>query len=191
MSSNKADVTIYGQNYTISGELSEDQIVAIATYVDNKMREINDAGVTFTDMRLAVLSAVNIGQEYFSALSEVEETKKKLETAVSEAEVIREKMNRLKDEFDKYKQDGLDVIRLKDDFQDRLSAKEHEVELIKTKAREEIAKAKASSGNDKVAELEAKCEELENNFFNIQMENIQLKKQLSAYQKQFTSTIKE
>ncbi|HHX13512.1 MAG TPA: cell division protein ZapA, partial [Clostridiales bacterium] len=37
--SNRVTVRIYGQEYTLTGDLARDQIVRIAAYVDGKMVE--------------------------------------------------------------------------------------------------------------------------------------------------------
>ena len=46
----------------------------------------------------------------------------------------------------------------------------------------ENAKAQAQTSMDEVVkEIEGKCKELENSFFDLQMENLQLKKELEKY----------
>ena len=46
----------------------------------------------------------------------------------------------------------------------------------------ETAKTQAQSSMDEVVkEIEGKCKELENSFFDLQMENLQLKKELEKY----------
>ena len=73
MDSNKVSVKIYGQEYTITGEKPREQIVKIAAYVDNKMYEISEIVTPGPESSLAVLSSVNICDEYFDLLDEIEE----------------------------------------------------------------------------------------------------------------------
>ena len=55
-------------------------------------------------------------------------------------------------------------------------------EILRLKENVESAKEQAQSGMEEVvAEIEGKCRELENSFFDLQMENLQLKKELEKY----------
>ena len=75
--SNRVTVNIFGQEYTISGDESQDRMIQVASWVDNKMREIEEAtGNALPSSSMAVLSAVNIANEYFACKDELEETKK-------------------------------------------------------------------------------------------------------------------
>ena len=77
MDNNKASVKIYGQEYVIAGEKSREHIVKVAAYVDNKMHDISETASSCPVSSLAVLSAVNICDEYFTALAELESMKRK------------------------------------------------------------------------------------------------------------------
>ena len=73
-------------------------------------------------------------------------------------------------------------MQQKDDLQQQLVGKERELrnmrDLVKAAEAEAVLKAEAS-----IKELEDKCKELENSFFDIQMENIQLKKEVGNYKR--------
>ena len=73
MENNKAKVKIYGQEYTISGEMSKEDIIQVATHVDMKMQEITEAAKAAETWpsNVAVLSAVNIAGDYVNALDDV------------------------------------------------------------------------------------------------------------------------
>ena len=64
----KVTVKIYGQEYTIAGDKSEEEITRIAEYVDNKMRLISRACGDAMQGNISILSAINIAEEYFEAL---------------------------------------------------------------------------------------------------------------------------
>ena len=66
MENNKVNVKIYGQEYTISGEESRDQIIKIADYVDSKMTSLSGILPSGPVAALAILSAVNIAEEFFA-----------------------------------------------------------------------------------------------------------------------------
>lgn len=80
---NKIHVDIYGQNYTIVGQASPHHMRMVASYVDNKMRQISEAGARLDSTKIAVLSAVNIADEYFKLKQEYDQLVKLLENASS------------------------------------------------------------------------------------------------------------
>jgi len=56
-------VEIFDQGYNLRGS-DPDYIIKLADYVDGKMRAVADATSTVDCMRLAVLAALNIADEY-------------------------------------------------------------------------------------------------------------------------------
>ncbi len=65
-------VTIYGQQYTIVGRESPSYVKDIAQYVDEKMKEIKRRSPYLDTTRLAVLTSVNVVDEYMKLLKEHE-----------------------------------------------------------------------------------------------------------------------
>ena len=61
-------VEILGQRYPIRSTLDAAYVAELATYVDNKMRAAAEAVPSGDSVRLAVLAALNIADEYFHAL---------------------------------------------------------------------------------------------------------------------------
>jgi len=61
----KIQVEIYGQNYQIKAGADSEYIRNIARYVDLKMREIASGVPTVDSLKIAVLAALNITDEYF------------------------------------------------------------------------------------------------------------------------------
>ncbi|PYZ97276.1 cell division protein ZapA [Alteribacter lacisalsi] len=56
-------VTIYGQQYTIVGKESSDHVRKVAALVNHKMKEIKGSNPYLDTGKLAVLAALNIGDE--------------------------------------------------------------------------------------------------------------------------------
>lgn len=54
----------------IKGDADPDHIQAIAKYVDQKMREINSAGTIKSSLKVAILAALNITDEFFKTRDE-------------------------------------------------------------------------------------------------------------------------
>jgi cell division protein ZapA len=59
-------VQIFGQTYTIRGELDERYVQKLAAYVDGKMGAIADATSTIDTHKVAVLAALAIADELHS-----------------------------------------------------------------------------------------------------------------------------
>ncbi len=74
MENNKVNVKIYGQEYTVTGDSSKEDIVKVAAYVDMKMHEIADAAKSAgaTPHNIAILAAMNIANENLNTLNEID-----------------------------------------------------------------------------------------------------------------------
>jgi cell division protein ZapA len=68
--SNRIKVEIYGQSYTLSGDLDEAYVQKLARYVDEKMRAIAEATQTVDSVRVAVLAAMAMADELHSRPTE-------------------------------------------------------------------------------------------------------------------------
>jgi len=64
--SNRVKVQIYGQSYTLGGDLDEEYVQKLALYVDEKMKEVATATQTVDSVRVAVLAAMAIADELHS-----------------------------------------------------------------------------------------------------------------------------
>jgi len=69
--SNSVRVEIFDQAYNLRGS-DPQYIMKLAEYVDGKMRAVAEATSTVDSMRLAVLAALNIADEYHSAKRQIE-----------------------------------------------------------------------------------------------------------------------
>lgn len=61
--SNRVKVEIYGQSYTLSGDVDEAYVQKLARYVDEKMRAVAEATQTVDSVRVAVLAAMALADE--------------------------------------------------------------------------------------------------------------------------------
>jgi cell division protein ZapA len=61
----KIQVEIFGQTYQIRAGADPEYIKTIARYVDLKMREIASGTPTVDSLKIAVLAALNITDEFF------------------------------------------------------------------------------------------------------------------------------
>ena len=56
-------VQIFGQTFTVGGELDEEYVQKLAAYVDEKMRAISNMTPTVDTQKLAVMAALAIADE--------------------------------------------------------------------------------------------------------------------------------
>ncbi len=68
----KVQITIRGRKYTLRSDEDED-LQAIARYVDRKMSEISDRSARVDEYTVAMLAALNIASEYDRFRREVDE----------------------------------------------------------------------------------------------------------------------
>ena len=58
-------VEIYNQTYSIRSDGDNDYIQDLAKYVDSKMREISSGTMTVDSLKVAILAALHIADEFF------------------------------------------------------------------------------------------------------------------------------
>ncbi len=141
----KVNVRIYGQDYTVSGERDEETILAIADYVDQKIREIGKFFTSSQPGSLATLAAVNMADELFSERERTERLAREKEQLTKDVKHYMDMWDEAKKNFVQYKEGA-----------NRTNDEMRELE-------------------EKCRRLEEKCSEFENAYFDLQMENIQLK----------------
>lgn len=149
----KVKVRIYGQDYTIAGDREEETIKEIAAYVDEKMREVGRNFATNAQGALAVLAAINVTDEFFSAKKQIEELSAANAQMEKDAQHYMNMWDEAKKSFLQYKESAA-----------RSSEEKREAE-------------------ERYRQLQEKCSEFENSFFDIQMENIRLKQELDKYRR--------
>jgi cell division protein ZapA len=76
-------VEIYDQEYHMRGELDAEYIRRLADYLDSKMRSIAQRTHTVDSLRVAVLAALNIADEYHQLKARYE----------SETQTVSERMD--------------------------------------------------------------------------------------------------
>ena len=66
-------VVIYDQEYFMRGDLNEAYIQRLAQYLDGKMRSIAERTRTVDTLRVAMLAALNVADEYHQLKARYEE----------------------------------------------------------------------------------------------------------------------
>ena len=182
MDNNKVTVKIYGQEYVIAGDKSREHIIKVANYVDTKMHSIGHAINKASSSSLAALSAVNIADEYFEAIGKIAEVEQLNQQLVKDSEHYVQLWDEAKSKFIQYKQDEQIVTQQKEELMQTIAESDRTILNLKKEAKLAEEERQLASA-EAIRELEQKCKEMENNFFDLQMENIQLKSELDRLKK--------
>ena len=151
--SDKVDVKIYGQTYTITGDKTQKEIEKIAGYVDDRMHLISKVMGRNGTSAIAVLTSINIAEEFFDE---------------------KDEMDRLKTANEQLERDTAHYIKLWEDAKKNYKQLREAMDKMQLDGQKEDKKFK---------DLKERCSEFENQIFDLQMENIQLKSQLEKIQR--------
>jgi cell division protein ZapA len=77
-------VVIYDQEYFMRGDLDEAYIQKLAQYLDGKMRSIAERSRTVDTVRVAILAALNVADEYHRLKAQQEQNTRHLDQLVGE-----------------------------------------------------------------------------------------------------------
>jgi cell division protein ZapA (FtsZ GTPase activity inhibitor) len=196
----KVTVRIYGQDYTVAAAQPRERIVRISGYVDEVMRELVGRVPNGSVSALAMLAAVNITGELFDERDSKGENEREKEQLAKDIAHYQQLWEEAKRTHLQYKDDVKAIQEQKDALQERLNAKSIEYDNLLRKAEERNAvvtrlesevegvnarlrnAADQREGNsEQLRELKDKLKEIEGNYFELQMENIQMKGDLERY----------
>ncbi len=200
---NKVTVLVFGQEYTLSGDMPRDYVLKLADHVDAKMKEIDGGAGSQPLSAVAVLAAMLIADEYYTLDSDItsllEQNQKLSDNAASYERMWEE----LKANYASYKEEVASMQANRETLQRYIAEKDQQLSSVNSQLEEEkryneelrsrvdelLAKVQKSDNapleaQKKIEELETRCRDIESSFFDIQMENIHLKNDLEAYRKQ-------
>ncbi len=200
---NKVTVLVFGQEYSLSGDMPRDYVLKLADHVDAKMREIDGGAGAQPLSAVAVLAAMLIADEYYaldsSLVSLMEQNQKLSDNAASYERMWEE----LKANYASYKEEVASMQANRETLQRYIAEKDQQLSSVNSQLEEEkryneelrsrvdelLAKVQKNDNapleaQRKIEELETRCRDIESSFFDIQMENIHLKNDLEAYRKQ-------
>lgn len=150
MGKNRADVSICGANYVLSGEKSVERIQEIAMFVDEELRRTSRQLNSNPNYKSAVLTALNITEK-------------------------------LMDNSDMMVKLQAENLQLDNDVKHYISMWEQakkQVSDLKSKMSTEVNKQTQS--NEDFKKLQDKLTEMENAYFDLQMENVNLKNEIKS-----------
>lgn len=199
---NTVAVRIFGQEYSISGEMSREHIIRVADFVNGKMNEVSAILPEGSLSSVAVLAAVNIGDEFFKQEDEILRLKLKNQDLEKDAQHYVQLWDEVKSSFSQYKEDMAGSIEQREEIRREFQEKEKELSALLAEREEAVRQNQAlrqriedmtqellrtdnsqEENENIIKELETKCRDIESSFFDIQMENIHLKNELENLKK--------
>ena len=101
---NTVTVKINGVEYNLKGKENEKYLLAVAEYVDGKFKEISSNNSKLSITAVAVLSALNITDEYFKCELENEELIKRKNSLEEKCATLKERLREVKAEYEEQNQ---------------------------------------------------------------------------------------
>lgn len=175
---NKVIVRIYGQEYTMVGKESREYMQKVANYVDDKMVDIAKNSKKLSTAMVAVLTSLNIADEYFKAQQEMEEFKKE---AVKPLEELEQTRSQLAATLTAFKEKEMEYIQTIERLEEE--KKNHVTNDACEKLIEEIEGLKAALNlkDNELEKMKKENEELQNKIFESQIKYVQARKELDAF----------
>ncbi|MGE5474850.1 MAG: cell division protein ZapA [Ignavibacteriales bacterium] len=121
---NKIEVRILGKDYVVKGLESDEYIQRVSLYIDKKMNEVAKTNHRLNTAMIAVLTAINVADDYFKNIDsfkelqeelkfkndELDKTKAGMKEALEEISTLREKLTELQFELVKTKTELKDLL---------------------------------------------------------------------------------
>ena len=191
---NKVNVKIYGQEFTISGDQPRDHIMKIADHVDRNMHRLSGLLPSCSVSALAILTAVNTADDYFQLLAKIEGTSQQNRQLEKDIQHYVQLWEEAKRNFLQYKEDAQNASEQREELRKQLSEKtffakdlsashqelKESYETLQKKYEDLLAKLQAEREDKEllhalIKEAEGRCKEIEDVYFELQMENVRLK----------------
>lgn len=90
-------VEIYNQTYSIRSDGDNEYIIDLAEYVDQKMREISSGTLTVDSLKVAILAALHIADEYYQLKNVQAQNDAQLATRSSECSEMLDRILKHRD----------------------------------------------------------------------------------------------
>ena len=196
----KVTVKIYGQEYTFASTKARDRLVSVANHVDEVINKLVEQGADGSVSKLAMLAAINITEELFTERDAQGESEREKEQQKKDIAHFQQLWEEAKRSHLQYKDDAKTIQSQKDTLQEKFTAKSNEADSLLREAEERdnvirrleselgMAKEKLENvssqsveGGEQIRELKDKLKEIEGNYFELQMENIQMKGDLEHF----------
>lgn len=191
---NTVTVKINGVEYNLKGRENQEYLLQVAKYVDGKFREISSNNSKLSTTAVAVLSALNVADEYFKAEEEIMENNKKRNTLEERYLTLKERLREVKaesEENNKIRSNEIDKLKnIIYSMEEKIKEVDNLYNTINNlqKELEDTKKELVSEKEELEKDFNLEREELEKNF-SIEREN--LNKSFDVERKGFEKVIEE
>lgn len=174
---NTVTVKINGVEYNLKGKENEKYLLAVADYVDGKFREISANNNKLSTTAVAVLSALNIADEYFKCELDNEDLVKRKNSLEEKCVALKERLKEVKgdsEEYNKIKNNEIDNLKnIICSMEDKIKEVDNLYSTIDTLHKElEETKQKLQDEKEKLEKsFEIQTEELKESF-NLEKEDL-------------------
>jgi len=180
---NKAVVKIYGQEYAIVSDNDREHIQRVSNLVDDKMKEISAKNKKLSTAMVAVLTALNMAEEFFGEKEKATELEK-ITQAPDEA--LKEKEGEIAELNELLKERAFEIERIEKVVEDGKKAfgaiKKNDEYLKETIAAREASLEEKEKEN---SILQEKIEELKNKLVESEVKLIQTRTELQEFMEAF------
>lgn len=179
MNKNRVIVKIFGQEYTIVGDEPREFMQRVSNYVDDKMNEIADKNKKFSTAMIAVLTAINIGDEYFKLVDDYQKLKMEHGRPFEELERTKELLATSAVAMDKREKDYQSLLEEYEEIKESL----RNIEANHIELREEVNRLsyEVNIKDSKLKKAEKINEDLKNKLVQSEVKLVQTKKELQEF----------
>ncbi|MDK2800726.1 MAG: cell division protein ZapA [Clostridiales bacterium] len=128
-SRNKVNVRINGKDYTIVGIETEEYIQKVALYIDKKMNQIISSNNKLSTSMAAVLTAINVGDDYFKCLDAMDNLQNQLQQCTQELDESNAQLHQYKKENEALKQEvqqlRIELVKKETELNDFINTFDH------------------------------------------------------------------
>lgn len=87
------NVSIFGEQYSIKGDVDSETTRKVAEYVNSKINELSGKSASQNKLKIAILSALNIAGELFECRAQAEEYRKQVDELQNKALQMNHKID--------------------------------------------------------------------------------------------------
>ncbi len=122
---NKIEVKIHGKDYMVRGLESDEYIQKVALYIDKKMNQVSKNNPRLNTAMVAVLTAINVADDFFKTMDSLEKTKSELKDNTEELEKTKAGLKDALEEVavlrEKLTEQQFELVRTKTELKDLLT----------------------------------------------------------------------
>ncbi|SHK12814.1 cell division protein ZapA [Paramaledivibacter caminithermalis] len=176
---NRVIVKILGQEYTMVSDEPREYMQKVANYVDDKMVEIAEKNKKFSTAMVAVLTALNIGDEYFKLADDYHKIKGEHGKPVEELEKAKELLSLSSMKMEKMEKEYEGLLEEYEEMQENF----RKMEASYMELREEVNRLsyECNIKDNKLKKAEKINEDLKNKLMQSEIKLVQTKKELQEF----------